>query len=749
MTDIPDPTANGIIEEHTATDTGPDTGPDSTSDSNPETPDAPVLAITTTQSWQSANDAWLSAAIAHLRLTLADFAATRQPPDPRPTTPGEVPPQPTPLPASRWRFGFGRETPTPLTGVQPVQPAESDAPSPEAITEARKTRDALAAQMETPPALHLLAQRLGLSDFERDLLLLCAAIELDTRLAGLCAQAQGDPNQGHPTFALALAMAENPSWDILSPERPLRYWRLIEINQPGNTALTQSALRADERMVNFIKGMSYLDYRITPFLTPFEATVTDTLPASQDQAADLAASILRRAGGATAPLVQLIGDDPVSQQIVARHVAQRLDLTAFQMAAAMLPKPTGELETFARLWHRESILMPIALFLDASDAPESQAQVARFVARSGGVFLYGAREARGDLGAMVQAVPVSRPTPAEQAELWTSVLENPDKDTVARLSGQFDLDAPAILRIAAVTAGNATDAALWQACIDTSALHLDQHAQRIEAVATWDDIVLPDQEMSVLRQLAAQVARRSQVYDDWGFRARLNRGLGISALFAGPSGTGKTMAAEVIANAINLRLYRIDLSAVVSKYIGETEKNLRALFDAAEAGGAILFFDEADALFGKRSEVRDSHDRYANIETSYLLQRIESFRGLAILSTNMRSALDEAFLRRLRFIVNFPYPSVVQRRAIWQRAWPDTVPREGLDFDRLARLNLSGGNISTVALNATFLAAEAEGPVTMTRVLTAARSEYEKLERPINEADFRWQAETPLREARG
>jgi len=217
----------------------------------------------------------------------------------------------------------------------------------------------------------------------------------------------------------------------------------------------------------------------------------------------------------------------------------------------------------------------------------------------------------------------------------------------------------------------------------------------------------------------------------------MNRGFGINALFAGESGTGKTMGAEVLANDLDLNLYRIDLSAVVSKYIGETEKNLRRLFDAAEQGGAILFFDEADALFGKRSEVRDSHDRYANIEINYLLQRIEAFNGLAILATNMRSALDAAFLRRLRFVVTFPFPSAKERKAIWERAWPEQVPRGKLDYDRLARMNLSGGNIHSIALNAAFAAAQDGQTITMPIIVAAARMELKKLERPFNEAEFR------------
>jgi len=231
--------------------------------------------------------------------------------------------------------------------------------------------------------------------------------------------------------------------------------------------------------------------------------------------------------------------------------------------------------------------------------------------------------------------------------------------------------------------------------------------------------------------IAAHVRHRVHVYERWGFAAQSARGLGISALFVGGSGTGKTMAAEVLARELRLDLYRIDLSSVVSKYIGETEKNLRRVFDAAEESGTILLFDEADALFGKRTEVKDSHDRYANIEVSYLLQRMEAYRGLAILTTNFRSALDAAFLRRLRFIVDFPFPTAAQRAEIWRRIFPAATPTADLDLARLAQLSLPGGNVRNIAVNAAFFAAEAQSPVDMSHLLRAARAEYAKLEKPL------------------
>jgi len=276
---------------------------------------------------------------------------------------------------------------------------------------------------------------------------------------------------------------------------------------------------------------------------------------------------------------------------------------------------------------------------------------------------------------------------------------------------------------------------VWEACRANARTRMDELAQRIGGTPSWDELILPDPQRQVLRDIAAHVRQRSIVYEQWGFAKQGTRGLGITALFAGASGTGKTMAAEVLSRELRLDLYRIDLSTVVSKYIGETEKNLRRIFDAAETGGAILLFDEADALFGKRSEVKDSHDRYANIEVSYLLQRMEAYSGLAILTTNLKNALDTAFLRRIRFIVQFPFPDEGQRGEIWRRVFPREAPTEDLRIDRLAQLAIAGGNIRNVALNAAFLAADAQEPVRMSHLLHAARSEYAKLERPLTEAE--------------
>jgi SpoVK/Ycf46/Vps4 family AAA+-type ATPase len=282
--------------------------------------------------------------------------------------------------------------------------------------------------------------------------------------------------------------------------------------------------------------------------------------------------------------------------------------------------------------------------------------------------------------------------------------------------------------------------ALWSACRAHARPRLGGLAQRIDPRAGWDQLVLPPAEAAILRLLALQVHQRFQVHQRWGFERRLSRGLGLTALFSGPSGTGKTLAAEVLASELGLDLYRIDLSQVVSKYIGETEKNLGRVFEGADAGAAVLLFDEADALFGKRSEVRDSHDRFANIEIGYLLQKMEDYRGIAVLTTNMKDALDEAFLRRLRFIVEFPFPDAEQRAEIWRRIFPPETPTNELDIDRLAQLNVTGGNIKNIALCAAFLAADDGLAVGMQHLLAAARLEYGKLQRPLIGSEVRgWQ----------
>jgi hypothetical protein len=709
--------------------------------------------------WQQANDAYLAAALSWLRLRLRQFGEAQQaasdpaapPPPPQPAT------TPEPLPPAReglWSFGRRRlPAAEPEADQTPEQvPRALPAPSPtiadDEVAQARATMLAAAEHSDPPPALEMLTKRLGLSQFERDLLLLCAAMELDTGTAARCAAAQGDATRAYPTFALALALFEQPVWGALAPGRPLRYWRLLEISQPGWQPLTASPLRADERIVSYIKGLNYLDDRLAPLIAPVPWPLEPTaLPPSQQAQADRVAYLLKQQPpDRRAPVVLLLGDDTPSKQGVAQAVAASFGLHLYRLPPEQMPSQPADLETLARLWERESMLLPLALFLEAPPAePGAQAAaqlgLRRLVYPGDSLVFIDGRSRLAGLDDNTVTVEVARPTVQEQRAAWAVALGDEAGDSPATLAAQFDLNLPLLRRVAQAALaeglrGEALAQGLWDACRIETRPPVDTLARRIDTKATWDDLVLPPEQSALLHEIAAQVRQRGTVYGEWGWAERMNRGLGISALFTGESGTGKTMAAEVIANALRLDLYRIDLASVVSKYIGETEKNLSRVFSALEGSGAILFFDEADALFGKRSEVKDSHDRYANIEINYLLQRMEAYRGLAILATNLKSALDTAFLRRLRFVVNFPFPGDEQRRQIWEKAFPPQTPLEALDYGRLARLNLTGGNIHTVAINAAFLAASAGQKVTTELVLRAARVEYRKLERAINEREF-------------
>jgi len=374
---------------------------------------------------------------------------------------------------------------------------------------------------------------------------------------------------------------------------------------------------------------------------------------------------------------------------------------------------------------------------ESTDASHTPA-VDRWIELTRTPLLISTRDPRSEIERPLLTAEVRKPTSGEQRDAWQRALGEDATGWNGQLEclvSQFDFSTAAISSTVK-SLGETTASKLWEACRLRARPRLQDLAQHIVSGATWADIVLPVAQMRTLQMIALQLRHRAQVCDEWGFAEKSNRGLGLSALFAGPSGTGKTLAAEILAKELELDLFRIDLSAVVSKYIGETEKNLRRVFDAAEEGGAILLFDEADALFGKRSGVKDSHDRYANVAISYLLQRMEAYRGVAIGTSNMKEALDPAFLRRLRFVVQFPFPDQAQRAEIWRRIFPEKTPTDSLDIDRLARLSISGGNIRSIALNAAFAAADAGEPVRMPHLLGAARLEYEKLEKPLTHTEL-------------
>ena len=601
-----------------------------------------------------------------------------------------------------------------------------------------------AEKSDPPPRMITLAARLQLTVFEQHILLLCAGTDLHPMLSGLCAAAQRDTSRTYPTFALALELFAGADWHALSVDSRLRALKLIEINQLPGQPLTLAALRADEWVAGYLNGIDSLDDRLAPLLQRLpDAPALETLPPSHQRIVN---ALRQQLAAAPALAVQLTGADSVSKQIIAStaHAGRPV----YRVGADSVPLGAADIETFVRLWMRQYRLEERVLYVDASsEADVNEAQAAatkKLIAKLSAPVFLDVRETWQGIGPETLSTPVDKPTPAEQRTAWDIWLGGFAPGAGAALAGQFNLNLPTMHRVAKIAAAEAgagpkavIDTA-WDSCVNLTRPRLDLLAEPIAAKATWDQLVLPKEEMQILNELVNQVGQRSVVYQNWGFAERMNRGLGISALFQGESGTGKTMAAEVVANKLRLSLYRIDLSAVVSKYIGETEKNLRKVFDAAEEGGAILFFDEADALFGKRSEVKDSHDRYANIEINYLLQRMEAYRGLAILATNMKNSLDPGFTRRLRFTINFPFPGPAERKLIWQVAFPPEAPVKNLDFEKLAALQLTGGNIHAIALNAAFLAAQADPPeITMTILKQAVAREMQRLNRPMTAMDLR------------
>jgi hypothetical protein len=585
----------------------------------------------------------------------------------------------------------------------------------------------------------------ALSDFERDVLLLAAAPDFDPAFARLCAYVNDDAalRFATPHLALCLLGSDGRSRRALDRTAPLRRFHLVELAEGPRDAWGLRPLRVDEGMLDHLTGNHRIDARVADILEPAAVTACDeTTTELAGRAAAVAVAQLHRAQW---PAIAVTGSRHAPKIGFARAVSAALGL---ELVTA---NPPTEEHTVG-LMGREAALLGLAYHFDAG-GDARRAGLADMLPRVEAPVVVSCDEML-DCARDLVHVDLPAAGPAVQEAIWHQALGPAvrlgDGD-LARLVQQFDLDPETITRIAREAKRQAVlstgDPAavprfddLWSVCRARVRRRGKELGNPGSPRARWADIVLPDHLREQLTELADQAAQRSVVYERWGFAEHLQRGRAITAMFAGPSGTGKTMAAEVLASHLRLDLYRIDLAGVVDKYIGETEKNLRRVFDAAEDSGAVLFFDEADALFGKRTDVRDSHDRYANIEVDYLLQRMEAYRGIAILATNRKSLLDPAFLRRLRFVLDFPFPDARSRGRMWRQAFPDQAPLGDLDWDALTRLELTGGSIRTIAVNAAFLAARAGQEIGMVHLLRAARREYAKLDRLIDGADFESQA---------
>jgi hypothetical protein len=613
------------------------------------------------------------------------------------------------------------------------------------------TSDPLATA-DKPIALVHLCHTFNLTPFEQAVLLLCIALELDPQIAQLCADFHGNDQQAFPTPRLAQTLFLNSDWQAFSAGAPLRHWHLVELKTEH--LFTLSSLRVDPAILLYLLSDTYHDSHLTDLFEPAPAELALSLlsPSHQVIAQQIAQTLLSTgADSPDPPAVQLYGGDDSARAAIALAACalmggmkfSRVSLKRLTMILGRSLAPDA-FTTLMQRWVRMARLTNQLLLVDCdSEGAENAAAMAtlsQLLDQRHLVLILTSPDKQPSQGRSLLSFEVPPLTVAEQTNLWELCLgapSDPQDSQIPQIVSQFNLSANAIQTIAAQSLTQPSHPnTLWNLCRQHARPRLDDLAQRIDTHATWDDLILPDLEATQIKTLVAHIRQRFTVYQSWGFATKSQRGLGISALFQGKSGTGKTTAAEIIAKALHLDLYRIDLSQVVSKYIGETEKNLRSVFDAAEAGGVVLLFDEADALFGKRSDVKDSHDRYANMEVSYLLQKMEAYQGLAILTTNLRETIDSAFVRRIRFIVKFSLPDYAQRKAIWERMFPVQMPQQEIHLGRLARLNVTGGSIKNIALNAAFLAAEAGEAVQMKHCLVATRSEYKKLEQLVTEAEI-------------
>lgn len=619
-------------------------------------------------------------------------------------------------------------------------------------------------QHDMPPRLRWLADVYNLAPFDCDVILIALAPAIDRRYERLYAYLQDDVTRSRPTVDLALNLL-CPTRDArlarlahFTPGAPLSRHAILHLDSPTPyAALLARDLALDPQITALLLGFDGLDPRLAS-VGHLETPAGVEPPALADTVDALDSAAVQR----DPLLAYLHGPSDHARRDIAAALAARHNMRLLTVDALAAYQSGDNFSDALRLILREAWFQGAVLHIDqvealADAAPANRATAQLFDALSSArtiTLLAGEAPPRfnGQHITRLVTLPVRMPAAAERRTCWRDACRSagisPGDAALDALAARFRLMPGQIAQAVAAAQGTAatrhtpdapavvTADDLFAAARAQTGHDLRELAEHVIPRATWADIVLPPDTLTQLRELCDRVDRREDVLHTWRFADRLSRGTGTSALFSGPSGTGKTMAAEIIAHTLDLALYRVDLSTIVSKYIGETEKNLSRVFDAAQ--NEVLFFDEADALFGKRSEVRDSHDRYANIEISYLLQKMEAFEGVAILATNFQQNLDVAFMRRFAFAVPFPFPNAASRRQIWQRIWPDAVPLgPAVDLDFMAaQFPISGGSIKNIALAAAFLAHADASPVTMRHLLHATYREYQKIGKVLTAADI-------------
>ncbi len=621
--------------------------------------------------------------------------------------------------------------------------------------------------------LHELVTSFNLSQIELDIILTCLIPEIDLEYDRLYAYLQDDATQKYPSIDLILDLLASSlnekmtSRQFFSQFKSLFKYQIldrIEDNSKIENSILSVGVKVNRSIVDYLLENldSFRGDRISN-LDRLPKVEIDEIYLLDRSKQNLKSMFLNKKLFDRGWIFYLQGNCPLEKKRLIYLVCHEFDLNLAEIDfQAFLDVDIHEFEQNTNLLLRDAKLDRAAVSIDNfdmvfDDRYSKYAMVLdRLLARYP-IFLFLSGVKAWDSSAItvpqaLMRIQIPKLASIERLQVWKNLLQD-------RISPELDRELPVIaskfrfqrgqIHKAAIEAShlanwrNAADPKitkddLYEACRLQSSVHLESLAHPIVPRRQWFDLVLPDDRNQQLKEICSYVKYRTRVYEQWGFDRKLSSGKGLTALFSGAPGTGKTMTAEVLAGDLRLELYKIDLSSVVSKYIGETEKHLSRIFEAGEASNAILFFDEADALFGKRTQVSDARDRYANLEVSYLLQRLEEYEGIVILATNFRRNMDDAFLRRLNFTVDFPLPAEKERRLIWDRILPEELPRsENLDLAFMARqFELAGGNIRNIALTAAFLAAEDNSEMTMNHLIRATQREYQKMGKVLREEEF-------------
>jgi len=621
---------------------------------------------------------------------------------------------------------------------------------------------------DVAPRVAHLAKVFELNAFEQEVLLICLAPELDLRYERLFAYLQDDVTRKRPTVDLIMRLLDGTIEgrlqirQSLSPDGKLFRERLLALGDEaaGQWPLLSRPLRLDDRVASYLLGSDIRDLRVehcTRLYAPPDAAAREDLPLPIETQLVHHLCLLPPAGPRQA-VIYLQGMAAAGKVAIARTACSRAERTLLLVDADVLLTNAQATTLLALVVHEALLRDAVLAITDVGRLLSQQPEVLpvrtllkRLVTdyRLTVILLGEQYWEPALLFDDTNAFRIEVPVPARLSALgaWTHELGAVlPAGVIHDMASRYRLDPTAIHAVARAAKSRAD----WRgedqirpddvraAARAVAAPDLAGLARRLETRYRWDDIVLPHDAGLQLRELSQRARNQSKVFEAWGFGQKLVRRSGITALFVGQPGTGKTMAAEVIANDLDLDLYRIDLSSVVSKYIGETEKNLERIFQAADLGDAVLLFDEADALFGKRSEVRDAHDRYANVEIAYLLQRLEAYEGMVILTTNMRGNIDEAFLRRLDSVLEFPFPEELERLKIWRQSFPLDAPvHTDVDLPFLARkFRLAGGHIRNIVVGAAYLAANDSDTIGMRHIARATRREYQKIGKLVADSDF-------------